>query len=247
LNRDAQRLVERAQAGALCLFYARREDFDAAEKKVVILRLLTLLPEREARSIRGNVREEDRMARLIVRFLLAQALFLLENRAPADTLGALGADSLGRPGLPDGKWAFSFSHSQSLAVCLIGLAGRHGRLGVDVEAWRDLRPEDIAPAFCPDERCHLDEITDETERRQRLFGLWTQKEAILKAQGTGLLHPPSEINLCSERPLPAMPDLWVLTIVSPEFSGYSLSCAAENGAASVEMFRMTGLGHEVGT
>ncbi|MDR3299556.1 MAG: 4'-phosphopantetheinyl transferase superfamily protein [Candidatus Accumulibacter sp.] len=208
-------------------------------KKADVMRVISLLPEEQANSIARNVREQDRMLRLLARLMLAQAVFFLEGRACADTLGALITLPLGRPELPDGKWKFSFSHSQNLAVCLIGSAKRYGRLGVDVEAWRDLRPEDIAPAFCPEEHRYLAEAIDDLERQRRLFDLWTRKEAVLKANGTGLLLNPAEVNMCSAIPLPAMPKLSVRNIAAAQFAGYSLAFALEGRTASVEIIRIT--------
>jgi phosphopantetheinyl transferase len=215
------------------------EDFTDVIKKSYVMHILSLLSEEQAHNIRKNVREQDRMLRLLVRLMLAQAVFFLEGRACADTLGALTTLPSGRPELPGGEWTFSFSHSQNLAVCLIGSTQRHGRLGVDVEAWRDLHPEDIAPAFCPEEHRYLAEAMGDLERQRRLFDLWTRKEAVLKANGTGLLLNPAEVNMCSEIPLPAMPKLSVRNIAAAQFAGYSLAFAVEGRAASVEIIRIT--------
>lgn len=63
----------------------------------------------------------------------------------------------------------------------------------------DLEPLSRAPSLieCETSFCHPDEIaalpSDEAARGLGLLTLWTAKEAVLKAIGTGLLHPPTEI------------------------------------------------------
>ncbi|GHU25780.1 hypothetical protein FACS189488_13410 [Betaproteobacteria bacterium] len=196
--------------------------------------LLALLPEEQAASIRKNIRVKDRKLRLLVRLLLAEGLRLLAGRSHAETLGALSLDELGRPFLPDGTWDFSFSHSGSAGVCLLGRREKYGRLGVDVEIRRELRPEDIAPAFCPEEREFLDQQRGYEGQRLALFDLWTRKEAALKAQGFGLLWEPARANMLTPCPLPSMPDLHVINLALPEFDGYSMAFAVERGLASVK-------------
>jgi 4'-phosphopantetheinyl transferase len=197
--------------------------------------LLALLPKDQAASIRKNVRVEDRKLRLLVRLLLAEGLRLLAGRPHAETLGELILDGLGRPCLPDSPWDFSFSHSGKAGVCLIGDKEKHGRLGVDVEIRRDLRPEDIASAFCAEERLFLDQQESQGEETLRLalFDLWTRKEAALKAQGSGLLWEPSRVNMLASCPLPSMPKLYITNLTLLELDGYSAACAIERGSVLV--------------
>ena len=80
----------------------------------------------------------------------------------------------------------SFSVSHSGRHGLLAFA-RGGRIGVDVEervARRDLDAL-IAAVLTPDERAEL-ASSGGGERNARFFTLWTIKEALLKALGTGL-------------------------------------------------------------
>ncbi|MCY4451964.1 MAG: 4'-phosphopantetheinyl transferase superfamily protein [Immundisolibacterales bacterium] len=80
----------------------------------------------------------------------------------------------------------SFSVSHSGRHGLLAFA-RGGRIGVDVEervAWRDLDAL-IAAVLTRDERAEL-ASSGGGDRIARFFTLWTIKEALLKALGTGL-------------------------------------------------------------
>ena len=80
--------------------------------------------------------------------------------------------------------AFNVSHSGRHG--LIALA-REGRIGVDVEecsARRDI-DGDIRLLFSPEERARLN-CVDGHHRLELFWSLWTMKEALIKASGTGL-------------------------------------------------------------
>lgn len=114
----------------------------------------------------------------------------------ADRLGVapralrLGTEPTGRPVLtePAGTGLdFNLSHSEDIA--LIGLVDG-ARIGVDVEAHRPL-PDSLRIArsyFAPDEAGAL-EVQPSDLREAAFFGLWTRKEAVVKALGAGLSQP----------------------------------------------------------
>lgn len=80
----------------------------------------------------------------------------------------------------------SFSVSHSGRHGLLALA-RAGRLGVDVEVRAARRDLDalMAAVLTPGERAEIESATAD-QRLARFYGLWTIKEALLKALGTGL-------------------------------------------------------------
>ena len=82
---------------------------------------------------------------------------------------------------------FSVSHAGDFA--LIGIAWRHP-LGVDVERVRDgIDHARMAERiFSPHERTALADI-QAAMRAQAFFGVWTRKEAYVKAHGLGLSMP----------------------------------------------------------
>ncbi len=78
---------------------------------------------------------------------------------------------------------FNVSHSGSWA--LIAFA-RGKEIGVDLEAHRPLDAMNLAQRFfCDSEALRLADI-DEDVRNNRFFDLWTAKEALAKAMGTGI-------------------------------------------------------------
>lgn len=96
---------------------------------------------------------------------------------------SLGRTESGAPFLTDDGRAVSFAHSDRLAVCALSHAGR---IGVDVESLdrRIARADDIAArCFSDGERALLDAASD---RGRAFLGIWTRKEALGKALGTGL-------------------------------------------------------------
>lgn len=114
----------------------------------------------------------------------------------ADRLGVpprnlrFGTEPTGRPFLaePAGSGLdFNLAHSGDYA--LIGLIDG-ARIGVDVEIRRSL-PDAMRIArshFAPDEAAAL-EALPAPERELAFFGLWTRKEAVVKALGAGLSQP----------------------------------------------------------
>ena len=79
---------------------------------------------------------------------------------------------------------FNVSHSGIHGLIAVAMAGR---LGVDVEERVPRRDLDalMAAVLTPDERAEI-EAADGRERIGRFYGLWTIKEALVKALGTGL-------------------------------------------------------------
>ena len=80
--------------------------------------------------------------------------------------------------------SFSVSHSGVHGLIAVAMAGR---LGVDVEERVPRRDLDalIEAVLTPDERVAI-EAAGAGERLGRFYGLWTIKEALVKALGTGL-------------------------------------------------------------
>lgn len=79
---------------------------------------------------------------------------------------------------------FSVSHSDIHGLIAVAMAGR---LGVDVEERVPRRDLDalLEAVLAPDERAEI-EAAGAGQRIGRFYGLWTIKEALVKALGTGL-------------------------------------------------------------
>ncbi|WP_457104357.1 4'-phosphopantetheinyl transferase family protein [Methylobacterium sp. P5_C11] len=151
-------------------------------------RCSTLLDSAECRRADRFVRSADR-ARFVashaaLRLILGEALGLAPAGLQFDT-GPAGKPDLA--GAARGGVTFNLSHSGARA--LIGLA--QGRpIGVDVEAVRTM-PDALRIArahFSADEVSALAD-TPRSAVERVFFGLWTRKEAVVKALGSGLSLP----------------------------------------------------------
>jgi 4'-phosphopantetheinyl transferase len=134
----------------------------------------------------------------------------------------------GKPEILGSDIQVSVSHSGH--VVLVALAHGMVPIGVDVERveWGievdDLAPLTLAPA-------ELERIrgTDSRVDRITFFGLWTRKEALLKATGDGLRIPMSAVALTACGALseyPARPELAARTVALATGNGYAAALAA---------------------
>jgi 4'-phosphopantetheinyl transferase len=115
------------------------------------------------------------VARAFLRTTLGDAL-----GRPAQSID-LEVSEQGKPFLPHDELHFNLSHSHELAVIAIA----ETRVGADVEHVRPM-PDATRLAerfFAPEEVIALRDCED---RDQAFFGIWTAKEAYLKALGEGI-------------------------------------------------------------
>ena len=117
--------------------------------------------------------------------LLRLTLSRYDDRAP--DRWRFDKDAGGKPFLVDPgafRASFSLSHAQGMVSCAVTT---EGDVGVDLECTdRTVNVGAIAARFfAPAEAAHLERL-DGDARRSRFFDLWTLKEALVKALGTGL-------------------------------------------------------------
>lgn len=122
------------------------------------------------------------------------------RRILGDTLGIPPAEvpiiltRSGKPVLdaPHDAVHFNLSHAGDLMLVAVATCGP---VGIDVEPVS--RAADLAG--CEETFCHPDEIADlpadSCARHARLLEIWTAKEALLKAAGSGFLHPPESVRI----------------------------------------------------
>jgi 4'-phosphopantetheinyl transferase len=194
-----------------------------------------------------DARERDRAARFLrpadrVRYAASHAaLRLILGEAldrPPEAL-CLAADAGGRPhlsGALSGALDFNLSHSGELA--LVGLSSI-GAIGVDVEL---IRPLDdalrIARAhFAADEAAALAALPTH-DVNSAFFGLWTRKEAFVKALGTGLSLPLDRFSVS----LPPAPARVLRAVAGSDWTlseidagpGYAATVAVRAAGATVD-------------
>lgn len=119
---------------------------------------------------------------LLGRYLLRQLLAPLLQQAPSQL--AININAKGKPELADTDWHFNISHSGSLLTLAFG---NQAPLGVDIET-RLLSPAQVQRLakryLSHDEQTWLDQPNSDA----LFLRLWTIKEAVLKAHGSGIAN-----------------------------------------------------------
>lgn len=134
--------------------------------------------QRAARYHFDSDRKRFIVARGSLRFILAQYL----NKEAADIVFQYGPQ--GKPYVVDTTVQFNMSHSEDRIV--IGV-GYHHSLGVDVEHMaRTVEITDIAARFFTENEARQINTLKGSAQRRAFFNVWTRKEALLKAIGSGL-------------------------------------------------------------
>jgi 4'-phosphopantetheinyl transferase len=131
-------------------------------------------------------------------------------------------DALGKPSVVSGP-CFSASRADDLALYAVDWSGP---VGVDLERIRAINVEALSAEACAEsERAQL--VALPPERRVTAFlGLWTRKEAYLKATGEGLSRSPREVDVS------VAPDGWTLLDLTPE-AGYAAALATTAPSTAV--------------
>jgi 4'-phosphopantetheinyl transferase len=169
---------------------------------------------------------KDRREFVVTRALLRQILARYTGRATADL--CFDFNSSGKPVLRGAQSLhFSVSHSRDLAL----LAIAQSQVGIDVEYSRTIafRQGVIEQCLARPERSHLQALPPKA-RAAALHRCWTQKEAVLKALGAGLLYPPRHLNALADggrsHVLSALGRRWLVRQVDAPV-GYAAAVAIE--------------------
>lgn len=150
----------------------------------------------------------------------------------------------GKPGLNHPAYAtalcFNLAHSQDLALFAFSW---NRRVGIDVEYQREMpRAESLARRFfSPEEHAGLMSLSP-GRRQEGFFRCWTEKEAYLKATGSGFSFPMDQfsVSLSPDEPArlirvagdPEAPQSWSMTAFSPE-TGYQAALVAAGRGGSL--------------
>ena len=147
--------------------------------------------DRWARYRYDRPKREFVLCRATLRYLLCSTLGFENKNLSFDTL------EHGKPfGLVNGKLApvsFNVSHSGKHGLIAIG---PKGMLGIDVEerAARVNFDLMIRTVYGPNEQADF-ELLGESDRRRLFFKLWTLKESLIKALGTGFSLDPARFEI----------------------------------------------------
>ena len=88
---------------------------------------------------------------------------------------------------------FNISHSGNAAVCCLT---DKGHIGIDIELVRDIHLADYPDYFSENEWTYIDKYPGKFDG---FYNLWTRKEAVLKAIGTGFHTPLSEVDVATDQ------------------------------------------------
>ncbi len=135
------------------------------------------LPKQLHESLLRYQRWQDRQLGLLGKLLLLAGL--QQRGYGSDCLDRMLWSAEGRPWLQDGP-DFNLSHSGHVVVCAFC---SQGRIGVDLEQYRTIDPQDFVLAMSREE---MAEIRAADDPSRRLLQLWTAKESAAKAHGLGL-------------------------------------------------------------
>jgi 4'-phosphopantetheinyl transferase len=187
-----------------------------------VLRLNEVLTESErhraAKFVNPLHRDRWTVARGSLRQILSQYLDL----TPEQIVFNYGAQ--GKPAIEGHPLQFNLSHSHDRAVCAISAKDP---VGIDLEY---LHPIDAAGLvdrfFSVGERAIFHSLP-ESKHQSAFFHAWTQKEAYLKALGTGLTTPLDQIEVSIDPDTPAqiistpIAGIWQIhkLELSPEYAG----------------------------
>ncbi|WP_050997920.1 4'-phosphopantetheinyl transferase family protein [Dyella japonica] len=123
------------------------------------------------------------------------ALGMVLNTDPASVDLARSPD--GQPLLPGTGLTTSLSHSGTMVALAIA---RGAAIGVDIEGFPSrTRLQDIAGILCTPAEAQTMSTLEGEARDRALLELWTRKEALLKAFGTGLRIAPATIDADIDR------------------------------------------------
>lgn len=98
-----------------------------------------------------------------------------------------------KPFLEDITTKFNISHSGEMAVCVLS---DQNDVGIDVELIHNINIQDFESQMTKKEWQNILLVEDEN---QAFFDYWTQKEAVIKANGKGLSIPLKSFEITNQR------------------------------------------------
>lgn len=96
-----------------------------------------------------------------------------------------------KPYFPNESLQFNISHSGNIVVCVIA----DKEVGIDIEILKEMDIEDFKSQMTAME---WKKILSSADLKSSFFSYWTQKEAVMKAQGMGLFLPLSSFEITSK-------------------------------------------------
>jgi 4'-phosphopantetheinyl transferase len=158
------------------------------------------------------------VARGYLRWILSQYLDL----TPEQIIFNYGQQ--GKPEIEGNPIQFNLSHSHDRAVYAI--SAQHP-VGIDIEQIQPIAAAELVDRFFSSAERAIFHTLPESEQQAAFFHAWTQKEAYLKACGTGLSTPLNQVEVSIDPHTPAQiissptPNIWQIhkLEISPDYAG----------------------------
>ncbi len=147
---------------------------------------LSLLPVAMHEEIKRYNLITDRLSRLVARLLVRQTLLECELMHDS-TLQCWKKDVKGRPFLKDSCADISVSHAYPWVVSAVGV---RCRVGIDIELYQQIEVNAFLPYLSAAEAAH---ISNSDNPEEETLHCWSRREAVLKADGRGLMVPEDTI------------------------------------------------------
>lgn len=139
----------------------------------------------------------------------------------------------GKPYIGNHKIEFNLSHSQDTALLAVGLKSA---LGIDIEFFSKRKFLGLAKyAFSSHEQHQLESLSHDSELLESaFFHIWAQKEALIKAEGTGLSYDTQSFSVSEKTPAKllsqqkSMTEKWQLRSFQPLEGCWGALCCHQN-------------------
>ena len=193
--------------------------------------LQAVLPDALRQKVHRFRRWQDAYGSLFGKLLLRMAL---QRAGCPDDLSALHFNVNEKPFLENGP-EFNLSHSGNRVVCILS---RQGRVGIDLEAVRDMTIGDLQTQFTPAEWSRI--MASEIPLRT-FYRYWTAKESLIKADGRGLNIPLDRLEVGDQDRRDGIwlnEDKWYIRELDA-FPGYACHIACETPPAGVDIEEIT--------
>ncbi|KAB1158709.1 4'-phosphopantetheinyl transferase superfamily protein [Tenacibaculum aiptasiae] len=146
-------------------------------------RAVSSLPLEMQNKVRKYMRWQDAHAYLYGKLLLKKAVSDLGHDY---NLELIQKSKYGKPYFENSNFGFNISHSGEYIVCIISTEEKNN-LGIDIEEVNPIEFDSFKNVFSEKEK-------REISNYKSFYTFWTRKEAVVKADGRGLLMPLNTIN-----------------------------------------------------
>lgn len=151
---------------------------DLNEYKISIKQYAHTFPPTFQQKIQALRRPQDQQAAILGRLLLKKEMET-QMKEPINWKN-LHYNKFGKPYWKDSKVEFNIAHAQELVVCVFQ---KEHPIGIDIEKVRPIEIEDFRNQMTEKEWYRVQSAKDQ---ERAFFEYWTQKEAVIKANGKGL-------------------------------------------------------------